>query len=60
MKLIDDLIVDSAVAMLRAIMAVKTCLVYIQFLALIIVLAMAGSIALAVVLVTVKMVLFGG
>lgn len=60
MKLIDDLIVDSAVAMFRGVMAVGTGLVYIQFLALIFVLSMAGSIALAVVLAAAKVVLFGG
>jgi hypothetical protein len=60
MKLINDLIVDSAVAMFRGVMAVGTGLVYIQFLALIFFLVIAGSIALAVVLAAAKVALFGG
>lgn len=60
MRFIDDMIVKAAKAILGGVMAVGAGLVYIQFVALMIVLAMAGTTALAVALAAAKAAVFGG
>ena len=60
MKFIDDLIVTLALRVLRAVMAIGTGLVYVQFFALALVLAMAGTVTLAMMLTAAKSALLGG
>lgn len=60
MKFLDDLIVTLALRTLRAVMAVGTGLVYVQFLALALLAAMAGTVTLAVILTAAKTALIGG
>lgn len=60
MKFIDDLIVTIALYVLRVVMAIRTGLVYVQFFALVFLVAVAGTITLAVMLVAAKSALLGG
>ena len=60
MRFIDDMIVKAAKAILGGVMAVGTGLVYIQFIFLRIVLAIAGTTPLAVAVAAVKAAIFGG
>ena len=60
MQFIDDLIVKTATAILRGIMAVGAGLVYVQFLVLILALAMVGTTALAVILAVAMTAIFEG
>lgn len=60
MKFLDDLIVILALSILRGVMAIGTGLVYVQFFALAFVLAMAGTVTLAVMLAAAKIALLGG
>lgn len=60
MKSIDDLIVSLALRVLRAVMAIGTGLVYVQFLALAFLVAMAGTVTLALMLAAAKSALLGG
>ena len=54
MEFLDDMIVTLAHRIQRGVMAVGTGLVYIQFFALAFVLAMAGTVTLAVIVVAAK------
>ncbi|EFR2202962.1 hypothetical protein UNR30_004665 [Salmonella enterica] len=60
MRIIDDLIVKTATAILRGVMAVGAGLVYVQFFALTVAVAMVGTTALAVILAAAKAAIFGG
>jgi hypothetical protein len=60
MKFIDDLIVSLALRALRAVMAIGAGLVYIQFFALAFLVAMLGTVTLAVMLAAAKSALLGG
>ncbi len=60
MKFIDDLIVTLALRVLRAVMAIGTGLVYVQFFALAFLVAMAGTVTVAVMLAAAKSALLGG
>jgi hypothetical protein len=60
MKFIDDLIVTLAFRVLRAVMTIGTGLVYVQFSALAFLVAMAGTVTLAVMLAAAKIALLGG
>jgi hypothetical protein len=60
MKFLDDLIVTLALRILRVVMAIGTGFVYVQFFALAFVLAMAGTVTVAVMLAAAKSVLLGG
>lgn len=60
MKFLDDLIVTIALRILRAVMAVGAGFVYVQFLALMFLMAMAGTVTLAVMLAAAKSALTGG
>jgi len=59
MKFLDDLIVRIATGTLRAILAVGTGLVYVQFVGLAFVLAMFGTVTFAVIVAAVKTAMFG-
>lgn len=59
MKFLDDLIVRLATGILRAILAVGTGLVYVQFVGLAFVLAMFGTVTFAVIVAAVKTAMFG-
>ena len=54
MRALDDIIVRVATRTLRGVMAVRTGFVYIQFFALALVVALAGTVALAVIYAFVK------
>ncbi len=60
MQIIDDLIVRAATAIFRGVMAAGAGLVYVQFFALTLALAMVGAAALAVILAAAKAAIFGG
>jgi hypothetical protein len=60
MKSIDDLIVSLALCVLRAVMAIGAGLVYVQFFALAFLVAMAGTVTLALMLAAAKSALLGG
>ncbi|MEJ7139488.1 hypothetical protein [Amphibiibacter pelophylacis] len=60
MKFLDDLIVSLAVRILRAVMAVGAGLVYVQFFVLAFLVAMAGTVTLAVMLAAAKSALLEG
>jgi len=60
MKFIDDLIVSLALRILRGVMAIGTGLVYVQFFAWGFLLAMVGSVIVAVMLTAAKSALLGG
>lgn len=60
MRFIDDMIVKAAKAILGGVMAVGAGLVYIQFIVLMVILAMAGTTTLAVALAAAKAAIFGG
>lgn len=60
MKSIDDLIVSLALRALRAVMAIGAGLVYIQFFALAFLVAMVGTVTVAVMLAAAKSALLGG
>jgi hypothetical protein len=59
MKFLDALIVPLVTGVMRGVMAVGSGLVYIQFLACLTVLAMFGTVMLAVCLVLAKSAIFG-
>lgn len=60
MKFLDDLIVTLALRILRAVMAIGTGLVYVQFFALVFLVAMAGTVLVAVMIAAAKSALLGG
>lgn len=60
MKTLDDLIVRAARAIIGGVMAVGTALVYVQFIALMFILAMIGTTAFAAILAAIKAALIGG